>query len=98
MKVTSIAAVREALLERVPSGGRAAVGGDSFGGFLSVHIEREARARGVRQPDLQILVYPLVDMTLTQASIDRFADGYLLTKSMMTWFRDRGSEPRPMTA
>jgi len=78
----------DALVPRVPKGGRVAVGGDSFGGFLSVHVERDTRMRGVRGPDLQVLVYPLVDMTLTQPSIDRFADGYLLTKGMMTYFRD----------
>jgi acetyl esterase len=76
------------LLPRVPPGGRVAVGGDSFGGFLSVHVEHEARQRRMRRPDLQALVYPLLDMTLTSPSIDRYAEGYLLTKSMMTWFRD----------
>ncbi|HEX5064061.1 MAG TPA: alpha/beta hydrolase [Kofleriaceae bacterium] len=78
----------EALTERMPAGARAAIGGDSFGGFLSVHVDRETRVRGLRQPDLQILVYPLVDMTLTQPSIDRYAEGYLLTKAMMNYFRD----------
>jgi acetyl esterase len=78
----------EALTERMPKGGRAAIGGDSFGGFLSVHVDRDARKRGIRQPDLQVLVYPLLDMTLTTASIDKYAEGYLLTKSMMTYFRD----------
>jgi acetyl esterase len=78
----------EALVPRVPAGGRVAVGGDSFGGFLSAHVDRDARARGVRQPDLQVLVYPVLDLTLTSPSIDRFADGYLLTKAMMTYFRD----------
>lgn len=78
----------EALTERVPKGGHAAIGGDSFGGFLSVHVERDARRRGIRKPDLQVLVYPLLDMTLTQPSIDKYAEGYLLTKSMMTYFRD----------
>jgi acetyl esterase len=78
----------EALLPRIPKGGRAAIGGDSFGGYLAVQVDRETRRRGIRQPDLQVLVYPLVDMTLTSPSIDRYAEGYLLTKSMMTYFRD----------
>jgi acetyl esterase len=78
----------EALRDRMPKDARAAVGGDSFGGFLSVHVDRDARRRGIRQPDLQVLVYPLLDMTLTQPSIDKYAEGYLLTKSIMTYFRD----------
>lgn len=78
----------EALTARIPKSARVAIGGDSFGGFLSVHVEREARARGLRKPDLQVLVYPLLDLTLSQASIDRYGQGYLLTKSMMQWFRD----------
>lgn len=78
----------EALVERAPAGGRVAIGGDSFGGFLSVHVERDARARGIRAPDLQVLAYPVVDLTLTSPSVDRFAEGYLLTKAMMIYFRD----------
>ena len=78
----------EALTARIPAGARAAIGGDSFGGFLSVHVDREARRRKLRQPDLQILVYPLLDMTLAAPSIDRYAEGYLLTKAMMHYFRD----------
>ena len=69
---------------RVPQGGRIAVAGDSFGGFVSAHVERTVSPR----PDLQILIYPIVDMTLTSPSIDRYADGYLLTRSMMQWFRN----------
>ncbi|HEY5945302.1 MAG TPA: alpha/beta hydrolase [Kofleriaceae bacterium] len=78
----------EALTERLPTGGKIAIGGDSFGGFLAVHVDREARTRGIRQPDLQVLVYPLLDLTLTSDSIDRYAEGYLLTKAIMMYFRD----------
>jgi acetyl esterase len=81
-------AAYEALLSRVPSGGKIAVGGDSFGGFLSAHVDRDARRRGIRRPDLQVLVYPLLDLTLTAPSVDRYADGYLLTKAIMLYFRD----------
>jgi len=73
-----------ALLPRV-AGGRIAVGGDSFGGFLSAHVEH--RMRRERRPDLQVLIYPAVDLTLTSPSIDRHAEGYLLTRAMMHWFR-----------
>ncbi len=79
----------EALVARVPAGGRVAIGGDSFGGFLAVHVDGDARRRGIRAPDLQVLVYPVLDLTLTSPSIDRFADGYLLTRPMIHYFRDQ---------
>lgn len=78
----------EALAARVPEAGRMAVGGDSFGGFLSAHVDRFTQQVTVRRPDLQVLIYPIVDLTLTSPSIDRFPEGYLLTKSMMMYFRD----------
>jgi acetyl esterase len=76
----------EALVSRVPEDGRVAVGGDSFGGFLAIHVERWARESGTRQPDAQLLVYPMTDLTLSDPSIDRFSDGYLLTKPMIAYF------------
>jgi acetyl esterase len=88
MAIEDACAAWEALVSRTPPGGRVAVGGDSFGGFLAVHVDRDARQRGIRQPDLQVLVYPLLDMTLTSPSIDRYAEGYLLTKAIMQYFRD----------
>lgn len=83
----------EALVERVPDGGRVAVGGDSFGGFLTAHVDHHTRRAGVRRPDLQVMFYPLVDLTLTSPSIDRFAEGYLLTKPMMHYFRGHYLSP-----
>ncbi len=71
----------EALRSRIP--GRLAVAGDSFGGFLSAYVARLAKPR----PDLQVLIYPMTDPTMTLPSIDRHADGYLLTRSMIAWFR-----------
>ena len=73
----------DALMSRIPEGGRAVVAGDSFGGFLSAHVDHAVK----RKPDLQVLIYPMVDLTLSSPSIDRHADGYLLTRSMMQWFR-----------
>lgn len=75
-----------ALVARIPRGGKAVVAGDSFGGFLSAHVDRHART-GARRPDLQVLIYPVVDWTQGFESIDRHAEGYLLTRSMVRWFR-----------
>jgi acetyl esterase len=81
-------AAYEGLLERIPARGRVAIGGDSFGGFLAAHVDHYTREAKIRTPDLQVLVYPCLDMTLTSPSIDRYAEGYLLTRSMMHYFRD----------
>jgi len=62
---------------------RIAVAGDSFGGYLSAHVDR----RATRRPDLQVLIYPLTDMLLGSPSIEAHAHGYLLTGSMIRWFR-----------
>ena len=73
-------------MARVPPGGRIAVAGDSFGGLLSAHVDRHAQ-RAARQVDLQVLIYPIVDFTLVSPSIERHAEGYLLTKKLVYWFR-----------
>jgi acetyl esterase len=82
----------EALTARVPHG-RVAVGGDSFGGYLSAHVDHHAIASGGRRPDLQVLIYPAVDMTQSSLSIDRLSEGYLLTRSMIQWFRGNYLNP-----
>jgi acetyl esterase len=82
----------DALVARAP-GGRIAVAGDSFGGFLSAHVDHHALATGARRPDLQVLIYPAVDMTQSSPSIERLADGYLLTRSMIQWFRTNYLNP-----
>jgi acetyl esterase len=82
----------QALTARVRDG-RVAVAGDSFGGYLSAHVDHHAIASGGRRPDLQVLIYPAVDMTQSSASIDRLADGYLLTRSLIQWFRGNYLNP-----
>jgi acetyl esterase len=73
-----------AVAARAGRGARIAVAGDSFGGFLATHVAARARDR---RPHLQVLIYPLLDLTMSSPSIETFADGYLLTRSMMAWFR-----------
>lgn len=82
----------DALVARAPDG-RIAVAGDSFGGFLSAHVDHHTLATGARRPDLQVLIYPAVDMTQSSPSIERLADGYLLTRSMIQWFRGNYLNP-----
>lgn len=77
----------EALGARVPAGGRVAIAGDSFGGFLAAHVDHQMKLLKRRQPDLQVMIYPMVDLRLIAPSLDRYGEGYLLTKSMMHYFR-----------
>ncbi|HEX2689160.1 MAG TPA: alpha/beta hydrolase [Kofleriaceae bacterium] len=82
----------DALVARAP-GGRIAVAGDSFGAYLAAHVDHHTRTTGARRPDLQVLIYPIVDMTLTSPSIERLASGYLLTKAIIHWFRNHYLNP-----
>ncbi len=82
-------AAYEALVPRVPPGGKLAVAGDSFGGFLSAHVDHAAR----RRPDLQVLIYPMVDQTMSAPSIERLAEGFLLTRPLIEWFRSGYTNP-----
>jgi acetyl esterase len=85
-------AAYDALCARIPAASKIAVAGDSFGGYLAAHVERHAR-RGARPPALQALIYPLVDLTLTSPTIEAFAEGYLLTRATMHYFRDHYIAP-----
>ncbi len=63
------------------------VGGDSAGGNLAAVV---AQQRGAR-PNLigQVLVYPVVDPSLSSASAHEFADNPFLTRRDMQWFYDQ---------
>jgi acetyl esterase len=63
---------------------RVAIGGDSAGGSLTAVVSHQLRGRFA----FQVLVYPSVDLRLGYPSIEENADGYLLTKASMIWFRD----------
>jgi acetyl esterase len=65
---------------------RMAVGGDSAGGNLAAVVAQQLRDGPAVQ--FQLLVYPVTDVRLSHPSIDQNADGYLLTKADMVWFRE----------
>ncbi len=87
-------------------GHRLAVGGDSAGGNLAAAVAlmaRDALAAGNPAPSLrfQLLIYPATDMTMQHESLDRFAEGYLLTRAAMAWFIDHymtGADKRDLRA
>lgn len=79
---------------------RLGVAGDSFGGYLCAVLDQATSrpahhspslpsAGGLPPPHVQALIYPLVDFTLTQPSITANGGGFLLTSSMMHWFREQ---------
>ena len=72
-----------ALNEHVP----VALGGDSAGANVAACLALEARDRGIVL-EHQLLVYPWLDMTMSQPSIEEMAKGYFLTKSLLGWFAD----------
>ncbi len=63
------------------------LGGDSAGGNLAAVMSILARDAGGPQLAFQLLVYPAVDMNFSRPSIDENADGYVLTRDHMIWFR-----------
>jgi acetyl esterase len=68
--------------------GPISIGGDSAGGNLAAAVALMARDR--KGPDfaLQLLLYPITEPSMSSTSFQDNAEGYLLTKAMMTWFWD----------
>jgi len=65
---------------------RVAVGGDSAGANLAAVVALDTRdARDAVRPVLQLLIYPVVDMTAATVSRALFADGFLLTERRIAW-------------
>lgn len=81
--------------------GQAAVGGDSMGGYFSAAICQELKRVGEPQPQLQLLIYPAVDVSSETESMTTYANAYPLTRDTMDWFmaqylgsQDNPSDPR----
>ena len=72
---------------------RIAVGGDSAGGNLAAVVALILRDAGGPALVLQALVYPATDQRMNTASHASFAEGYLLTRDNMLWFRDNYLAP-----
>jgi acetyl esterase len=68
---------------------RLAVGGDSAGGNLAAVVSLQARDRGTPRLSSQLLIYPATDARMGHASVEQFAEGYLLTRSTMRWFYEQ---------
>lgn len=68
--------------------GLVSIGGDSAGGNLAAVVALMARDRNGPEFALQLLMYPITEPSMNTASYRENAEGYLLSKSMMTWFWD----------
>ena len=66
---------------------RIVVGGDSAGGNLTIAVTLACKRECYPMPQLQVLIYPSVDPTMSFPSVEEFASGYFLTKGVMSWFR-----------
>lgn len=65
---------------------RFAVGGESSGGNLAASTALRLVAQQAPVPALQLLLYPLVDMSFDSASYRQFGTGYLLTEQRMRFY------------
>lgn len=67
---------------------RIAVAGDSAGGNISAVLAQQLRGRDVT-PVLQVLLFPVTDLSTKHPSYREFADGFFLTEKHMDWYRER---------
>ena len=68
---------------------RLAIGGDSAGGNLAAVVALLARDAGGPRLIHQALTYPATDMMMETPSHTEFADGHILTRSVMNWFHQQ---------
>jgi acetyl esterase len=68
---------------------KVAIGGDSAGGHLAALVCQRVLAEFGPDIDFQLLVYPVTDMTQGHPSMAENAEGYLLTRDTMEWFRNQ---------
>jgi acetyl esterase len=64
---------------------RIGVGGDSAGGNLAALVALHSRDQGIRQPALQVLLYPVLDLSAETQSRTLFSDGFFLSKQDRDW-------------
>jgi acetyl esterase len=73
---------------------KVAVGGESAGGNLATVVSMMARDKKAQMPVHQLLVYPVVDNDMNDASYQRNANAKPLNKAMMGWFfKHYGADP-----
>jgi acetyl esterase/lipase len=81
---------------------RVGVGGDSAGGNLAAVVCQLAAHDGGPSPAVQLLIYPVTDMSRRHRSRALYGEGFLLTDAEMGWFetnylgpgREQAADPR----
>ena len=74
-----------ARLEADPA--RIAVAGDSAGGNLAAVVAQLAARAGGPGPAVQLLIYPVTDLSTKHPSYHFFSEGFLLNEADMDWFK-----------
>jgi acetyl esterase len=67
---------------------RLAVSGESVGGYTTAVVTQLAKERNGPSIRYQVLMYPVTDSGMSQASYEEFANGPWLTRAAMAWFWD----------
>ncbi|MGH1565139.1 alpha/beta hydrolase [Mumia sp. DW29H23] len=68
--------------------GSIVVAGDSAGGNISAVLALALRGAAV-EPCLQLLFFPVTDLSTKHPSYEEFRDGFFLTERQMDWYRER---------
>jgi acetyl esterase len=64
---------------------RVGLGGDSAGGNIAA-VVTALTANGAPSPAFQLLIYPVVDRSVSRPSFEYFAKGFLLERADVEWF------------
>ncbi|RYG87961.1 MAG: alpha/beta hydrolase [Alphaproteobacteria bacterium] len=72
---------------------RIVIAGDSSGGYLVAGLTQRATAAGSALA-LQVLIYPILDRETTSWSFERFSEGGVLNRELMTWYWAQYLGPR----
>ncbi|QQR96811.1 MAG: alpha/beta hydrolase [Sphingobacteriales bacterium] len=65
------------------------VSGDSAGATISACVAHHFKTHPTIKLAAQVLVYPWVDGKVKSASIEKYKEGYLLTKEAILWFQKK---------
>lgn len=66
---------------------RLALVGDSAGANFAADITMMARDQGGPRLAFQVLLFPMIDFRMNHSSMEEFAEGYVVTRPMLTWMR-----------
>ncbi len=71
---------------------RVGVGGDSAGANISAVVSQLSRSTGI-VPTCQLLIYPPTDRTRAHPSMNKLAEGFILTRATVEWFHAQYAAP-----